>query len=151
MARHVASPPPAPAAWRVNEFIASLSSSSVNTVAAYESDVAAFVEWVGRAGITRPVEVDRLLLRRYLGFLATRQLAKRTVARKASALRRYFRFLVRQGVLTADPTSTLHAPAGESRLPRVLDQRDLAADGAHRLLGERFIGPGKGADLPVHE
>jgi site-specific recombinase XerD len=58
--------------------------------------------------------------------LAASGAAKRTVARKASSLRRYFGHLRREGVLRADPTASLRAPAGEGRLPRVLDHADVA-------------------------
>ena len=44
------------------------------------------------------------ILRRYLAFLTTRQYARRSIARKAAALRRYFKWLVRAGHLSADPT-----------------------------------------------
>ena len=67
----------------------------------------------------------RTILRRYLAYLTTREYARRSIARKAAALRRYFRWLVRAGHLTADPTVGLQAPAGDGRLPRVLDRRDL--------------------------
>jgi integrase/recombinase XerC len=115
----------APATWRIEQFTSSLTSASPNTVSAYHGDVVGFVEWCRRGGVQGPAEVDRLLLRRYVGFLATRQFAKRTVARKVSALRRYFGYLVRTGDLHADPTVALHAPTGEGRLPHVLDRRDL--------------------------
>ena len=112
-------------AWRHDAFVASLTSSSANTVAAYASDVLAFVEWAARAQVLEPAAVDRLLLRRYVASLTTRHYAKRSVARKVAALRRYFAYLRRSGVLAADPSVSLRAPSGEGRLPRVLDQATL--------------------------
>ena len=67
----------------------------------------------------------RTILRRYLAHLTTREYARRSIARKAAALRRYFQWLVRAGHLTADPTVGLQAKGGDGRLPRVLDHRDL--------------------------
>jgi site-specific recombinase XerD len=71
--------------------------------------------------------VDRKMLRRYVAHLATRGMARRSVARKVSALRRYFRWLVRTGRLDHDPSASLSAPRGESRLPRVLHQDEVNA------------------------
>jgi len=71
--------------------------------------------------------VRRTTIRRYLAFLTTRDYARRSIARKTASLRRYFRWLVRAGVLAADPTIGVHASAGEGRLPRVLDASDVAA------------------------
>ena len=79
--------------WKVDEFADALTSSSANTVGAYRSDVLLFAEWVERSGIHSPAGVDRLLLRRYVASLTTRQFAKRTIARKVAALRRYYSFL----------------------------------------------------------
>ena len=103
----------------------SLSSSSDNTVLAYAGDVAQFVTWAERAGLDGPAAVDRLFLRRYLAYLATRRFARRSIARKAAALRRYFGWLVRTGALAADPSARLTAPRGESRLPHVLRPAEL--------------------------
>ena len=114
-----------PVPWRCDEFVTSLTSVSANTVAAYRSDLASFIEWAERAGVDGPTDVDRRMLRRYLAYLGTRRYARRTVARKASALRRYFGWLLRRGEITDDPTAGLSAPRGEGRLPRVLRADEL--------------------------
>lgn len=113
-------------AWHLDGFAASLTRAADNTIAAYVGDIAAVAAWMGLGGVDDPSGVDRALLRRYIAWLASRHAAKRTVARKVASLRRYFNYLRRSGVITDDPTTTLRAPAGESRLPRVLDDADLA-------------------------
>ena len=124
-------PPPdrladdAAAAWRVEQFGRSLTSLSEHTVAAYAADVRGFAAWAARSGVTTPAGVRRTILRRYLAHLTTREYARRSIARKTAALRRYFQWLVRAGHLTADPTVGLQAKGGDGRLPRVLDHRDL--------------------------
>jgi site-specific recombinase XerD len=114
------------AGWQLDRFAASLTSSSANTVAAYRRDVRDFATWAERSGVTRPEQVDRLLLRRYVASLTTRRYAKRSVARKVSALRRYFRWQHRIGTLAADPTASLRGPSGEGRLPRVLSSSEVS-------------------------
>ena len=112
-------------AWHVESFTRSLSSLSDHTVAAYRSDVEGFAEWSSRLGADGPSAVTRTTVRRYLGYLTTRQYARRSIARKAAALRRYFRWLVRSGHLVTDPTAGVQAKGGDGRLPRVLNRRDL--------------------------
>ena len=112
-------------AWHVERFGRSLTSLSEHTVSAYAADVRGFAAWAARAGVTSPAGVRRTILRRYLAHLTTREYARRSIARKAAALRRYFAWLVRAGYLTADPTVGLQARGGDGRLPRVLDHRDL--------------------------
>jgi site-specific recombinase XerD len=69
--------------------------------------------------------VDRLLLRRYLAFLTTRRYARRTIARKAAALRRYFHWLARTGAIPTNPALRLSAQTGGGRLPEVLSRTEL--------------------------
>jgi integrase/recombinase XerC len=123
-ARPAASTAPA---WRIDGFIASLTAASDHTIDAYRRDIAAFVGWADRLGLSAPDQVDRRVLRRYLGYLATRRYATRTVARKASALRRWFAWLRRTGAIATDPAAGLSAPSGGGRLPRVLKDDELDA------------------------
>jgi len=111
--------------WRIDEFADALTSLSDNTVAAYTSDLRAFESWCARSDLIDPAQVKRTTVRRYLAHLTTRQFARRTIARKTAALRRYYRWLVAGGHADVDPTSGVSAPAGAGRLPRVLDQREL--------------------------
>jgi integrase/recombinase XerC len=113
--------------WQLDGFAASLTAVGPATVSAYRSDVGAFVSWLERAGPCEPGQVTRLVLRRYLAYLATRRYARRTIARKASALRRYFGWLHHVGAVPVDPSVGLHAPRGEGRLPRVLRPEELRA------------------------
>jgi integrase/recombinase XerC len=112
-------------AWSVESFARSLTSLSSRTVEAYVTDVRGFADWAARGGITEPGGVKRTTVRRYLAHLTTRQYARRSIARKAASLRRYFRWLARTGRVTTDPTIGLQAQGGDGRLPRVLDRRDL--------------------------
>jgi site-specific recombinase XerD len=112
--------------WRIDDFAHALTSLSANTVAAYTSDVRSFASWCARSDVLDPASVKRATIRRYLAHLTTRQFARRSIARKTAAIRRYYRWLVANGVVEVDPTSGVSVPAGGGRLPRVLDQRELS-------------------------
>ena len=116
---------PSCGAWQLEQFVTSLTSSSPHTVAAYHGDVRDFAVWAGRGGIDDPADVERTHLRRYVAFMTTRRLAKRSIARKVAGLRRYFQWLRRSGVIAVDPSVSLRAPTGEGRLPRVLSAPEL--------------------------
>jgi integrase/recombinase XerC len=112
--------------WDFDGFLLSLGSASAATHKAYRTDVEDFAAWAGRAGIDDPSAVDRLLLRRYLAYLGTRGYARRSIARKAAALRRYFSYAERRGLSPSDPSRRLSAQGGEGRLPRVLSRAELS-------------------------
>lgn len=112
-------------AWRLEDFVASLTSSSPNTVSAYRSDVTSFAQWAAELEIGEPTTVDRAVLRRYVGSLASHDYARRSVARKVAGVRRYFAWLRRNGVVATDPATSLRAPAGQGRLPKVLSHGEI--------------------------
>ncbi len=113
--------------WRLDEFARSLTAASDSTVTAYTSDLTSFADWAHRAGHDGPATVDRIVLRRYIAYLTTRRYAKRSIARKAASLRRYFGWATATGLIDADPSSTLQAPNDPGRLPRVLSAAELDA------------------------
>ena len=112
--------------WDVEGFIGSLTGSSPHTRKAYESDLRQFVAWAERGGAAAPAAVDHLVLRRYLAYLTTRGMARPTIARKAAALRAFFGWLRRRGVVAVDPTRNLRAPKGDRRLPKVPKAAEVA-------------------------
>jgi site-specific recombinase XerD len=111
--------------WSEREFVVSLTSVGPRTAEAYERDLRGFAAWASEQQVHEPSDVDRLLLRRYVAHLAATGFAKRSIARKASTLRRYFSWCTRTGLVRSDPTFGLSTPRGESRLPRVLRQDEL--------------------------
>ena len=113
-------------AWRLDAFVRAHTSLAERTVGAYATDVRLFAEWAERAGVTDPAAVNRTTVRRYIAHLSTRELARRSIARKAASIRRYYRWAVAEGLARVDPTIGLHVVAGQGRLPRVLDDRELS-------------------------
>ena len=103
---------------------------SENTVRAYRHDLdelGAFLdEYLGRTGWSWD-EVDRLALRGFLGWCRRRGRSRRTVARKLSAVRAFFRFLHLEDRIPSNPTRAVRAPKIDRRLPGHLSQPDLRA------------------------
>lgn len=119
--------------WRIDDFRTSLTSAGPATRAAYVSDLEAFIEWAGRAGVTQPAEANRRMLRRYVAFLGTKvsnrgtPYSRRTIVRKVASLRRYFAWAKRAGLSEEDPAVRLSGGPAKGRLPRVLNAGDLEA------------------------
>jgi site-specific recombinase XerD len=111
--------------WEIESFRRSVGGLSQASVRAYSSDVERFAEWSGRSGADGPHDVDRILLRRYLAFLATRRYSRATIARTAASLRSYFQWCAKRGLVDHDPSVRLSAPSPDSRLPRVLGSLEL--------------------------
>lgn len=90
---------------------------SFNTIEAYRSDLERFAGFWQSAG--RPVP-DARLIAQYLDWLRSRGLDSRSAARQLSALRGFFRFLLREGIIARDPTEGVKSPHAWRRLPHYL-------------------------------
>lgn len=113
--------------WQIDEFVASLTSITPASQQVYRRDVEAFQSWAVDFDGAEPGAVSRLVVRRYLAELTADEYARRTINRKLSALRRYYRWAVRRGVCRTDPTVGIHGPKSDGKLPRVLPRVELDA------------------------
>lgn len=66
-------------------------------------------------------QIDRLDIRKYLVVLKGRNLKKRTMARKLSTFRSFFKFLAREGYVKLNPLEGISSPKLEKKLPIFLD------------------------------
>jgi integrase/recombinase XerC len=122
----------------IHQFIHYLSAeknASHHTCRAYERDLEEFENFLKSSGISLPTEgdidmekVDRLAIRRYLGFLH-RKNKKSSIARKISTLRSFFKYLVREQLVTSNPAKIVSTPKVEKPLPTT-----LTVDEAFRLM-----------------
>jgi len=105
---------------------------STNTVAAYRDDLESFVKFLCNDYFTMQRDqielrrVDHLTIRAYLAFLGRRKLARSSIARHLSALRSFFKFLMREGVATANPARSVATPKREKTLPSVMQTSEVA-------------------------
>ncbi len=108
------------------EMLAAERNAAANTLLAYRADLqdfAGFAAQRGHALAGAGVET----VRAYLAALSAAGLSARTAARRLSALRRFHRFLMREGVRTDDPTELLDAPKLPRGLPKYLSEHEVDA------------------------
>ena len=122
---------PGPAPDHVQRYLHHLADGrqlSPHTLQAYRRDLAEFVAFLDRhLGSTdwRWEGIDRLALRAFLGHLARRGLARRSIARKLSAVRTFFRWLHREEIVEANPARVVRTPRAERRLPGWLTRSQI--------------------------
>jgi integrase/recombinase XerC len=100
---------------------------SSHTIAAYQTDLIQFFEFVSRLGVSDLESVDRRHVRRFLGDLDAGGYARRSLARKASAVRSFFADALVRGTLTASPAENVGRMKTPERLPRALPARAVSA------------------------
>ena len=105
---------------------------STNTISAYRDDLESFVGFLCNDYFTMGRDqlelkkIDHLTIRAYLAHLSRRKLARATVARHLSALRSFFKWLVREKAVEANPARAVATPKRERHLPAVLQTSDVA-------------------------
>ena len=98
--------------------------ASPHTLRAYAEDLRQFCAWMDESS----KELTPDVVRSYVASLTTeRKLAKTTVARKAAALRAFFKYLQRQGVIVRSPAQELQTPKRPRTLPRAVSEDTVAA------------------------
>jgi integrase/recombinase XerC len=111
------------------DFIAHLRNErgvSRHTERSYLSDLEQFADFIGKKTLD---EVDHKTLREFMAHLMKLKIKKASMARKLSAIRSYYKYLNREGVLSGNPARLVSTPRREKRLPAV-----LTADDAQRLM-----------------
>jgi integrase/recombinase XerD len=104
---------------RFLDMMAAEAGASRHTLAAYRNDLERTAEALdGALSNAKPDAVAKLGER-------WRDLAPSTVARRSAALRRFFGFLVDEGLKKDDPSAALPRPRFERPLPRILDEREV--------------------------
>ncbi len=97
---------------------------SRHTILNYRIDLEEFRAFVGEM----PAEkVEYLTVRKFLASLRERNLTNRTVSRKLSSLRSFFRFLVREGLVKTNPIVSISSPKIERKLPGFLTEEEMRA------------------------
>jgi len=111
--------------------------AAAHTIEAYRRDLAEFLAFLAAEGLS-PTDASAETVRGFLAKLKRRGLAPTSRARKLSALRQFFRFLLAEGLRKDDPCSAIDSPKLGRPLPKILSLAEVetllavAAQGAER-------------------
>src|ERR1700744_2342687 len=111
------------------DMLAAEQGAGANTLDAYRRDLTDFSEFLRRSGQSFP-GAETQSLRDYLADLDSRGFKSSSVARRLSAMRHLFRFLLNERLRSDDPAAILSGPKRGRGLPKVLSISDV-----DRLLG----------------
>ncbi len=90
---------------------------SNSTIRAYRNDLLHFLSYLQRGGID-PLKVTHKMLRRYTAFLTTLNLSRKTIARKISTLKSFYRWLYKRKLIDVSPATSLSVPKIPKTIPR---------------------------------
>ncbi|MCM8773423.1 MAG: tyrosine recombinase XerC [Candidatus Omnitrophica bacterium] len=101
---------------------------SPHTLLNYSIDLRDFEEFLKNSSMEKIdiKNIDYFVLRKFLVSLSERRLNKRTLSRKISTLKSFFKFLVREGIIKSNPASSLIYPKLEKNLPYFLTEEEIS-------------------------
>ncbi len=111
---------------------------SPNTVIAYRNDLAQFFEYLRLTySITDICQVNHPMIRSWIVQLMAQKVMPRSINRKLTTLKSFYKFLIRDGVLTENPMRKITSPKTSKRLPVFVERERM-----DNLLDQTEFGPG---------
>ncbi|HXC33998.1 MAG TPA: site-specific tyrosine recombinase/integron integrase [Verrucomicrobiae bacterium] len=110
-------------------YLRSVRNSSPNTIRSYETDLGQFLAFLTPPGVAMPSpeQVTHLMIREFVSHLHDLKLQKSSIARKVAAIRSFFKFATREGLVVRNPARMVTTPKLPKRVPSVLSAEDLNA------------------------
>ncbi len=101
---------------------------SPNTIISYQNDLSAFFDFIITEYNFIPMqEISPAIARSWLATLKENKLASKTVNRKISALKSFFKYQLKSKTISSSPVSTIGSIKVSKRLPSFISQKDMAA------------------------
>lgn len=115
--------------------------ASIHTLRTYLKDIEDFEKFAKSIGIKDIEDIGYLNIRNYLTLLNTKKYSRKTISRKLSSMRTFYRFLIRENYIEVNPFQMVSTPKIEKKLPNFLyiDEVNelLKAPDPNKLLGIR--------------
>ncbi len=93
----------------------------------YRYDLNAFADFLQQHSIDDLDHIDRSTVREYISWCRRKGLASRSISRRISTLRSFFRFLLAENLISSDPTSMIEHPKLGRTLPKILTVGEVDA------------------------
>jgi integrase/recombinase XerC len=99
---------------------------SSHTVVAYSTDLSQFYEYLASAYQVKEItEVNHLLIRSWIVQMMENKISARSVNRKITTLKTFYKFLLRQGIVTENPMLKIQSPKTSKRLPVFVEKEKM--------------------------
>ncbi len=115
---------------RLDEFLLYIKNQrnySPHTIKSYKDDIRVFIEFLAAEYKDISIEkIDHFTIRHFLSFMSEKKnLGKNSINRKLSALKSFFKYLIRSGELENNPVDAIIRPKRPKRLPEYLEESDI--------------------------
>ena len=128
----------------VNKFIKYIESErrlSKHTVTSYKTDLNQFFSYINDFSMTQSVdEISFKIIRNWITYLFESGITSRTINRKISSLKSFFKFLEFSNLISVNPTLKIISPKNSRKLPSIVEQVDLDQLLDQKYFKNEFVG-----------
>lgn len=107
------------------EYLQIEKNASPYTIKYYMKDIETFMAFLNKEAVLNLQEVDQQTVRLFLTLLYDRKLSRRSVSRKISSIRSFYRFLEREQYVSKNPFSDIKLPRASKPIPNFLYEEEL--------------------------
>lgn len=104
------------------EYVAYIKKFSDNTIKAYRQDIEQFFDYFRES----KQQIDRDSIREFISTIYLRTKNKATISRKIYAIKSFYNYLLRQGIIEKNPFDVISSPRIDKKLPQVLTVKEMA-------------------------
>ena len=123
------------------EYLSSEKRYSVHTVIAYQTDVKQFYEFLeNNYEISNPAKVSPSIIRTWITDLMELKISPRSINRKLSTLKTFYRFLRKNGHVTLSPLEQIVPPKTNKRLPEFVNEEKMDLFLNEEIFSDDFTG-----------
>jgi integrase/recombinase XerC len=136
-----------PAVNKYLEYLSAVKNSSPHTITNYAHDLEQFLSYLAPPEEEPPglTKIDHRVIREFVGHLHDEGLEKSSIARKLAALRSFFKYCVREGMLKESPARLVPTPKLPKRIPAVLSAEEMSG-----FLDQLARGPAGAKKKQIH-
>lgn len=98
---------------------------SLHTILNYDNDLKAFLSFLQQEGISVYKEIDYKMIRNYLNYLDKKNFSKTTIARHISSLRSFYKYLLKEEIVSKNPMLFISNPKLDKKLPKFLYEGEV--------------------------
>jgi integrase/recombinase XerC len=113
---------------------------SDHTLIAYENDINQFMDFTSMQNQSELKEVSPMLIRSWIVELIDKGIENKSVNRKLSSLRSFFKWLKKEGIVETNPLKTIVGPKNSKRLPSFAKESELNKENLNHLFADDFEG-----------
>jgi len=114
---------------------------STHTLRAYGDDLKVFWEFLqAQFEVNEPASISPAMVRSWMASMTLIKMQPRSINRKISSLKSYFKFCLQQGILTANPAKSVQVLKSRKRLPSYVEQDRMEELLQHRVFPEDWTG-----------